>query len=471
MLHKFEFGPLRLVLDVNSGAVHCVDEVAWEVLEAYPADEEVIIATYGPRFGAETVRSALNEIAGAVRQGTLMAPPPPRMEYDTHPPHLRALCLHLAHTCNMRCGYCFAGQGRYGGGPALMSRDVALQAVDFLLYRSGPRRRVDLDFFGGEPLLNLQVLEEVVNYGYKRAKDCGKEIRFTLTTNALLLDDRTIDFLNRRDIFTILSLDGRPPVHDRWRRLPNGQGSYERVLPRILALVHSRAGRNYYVRGTYTRQNLDFAADVRHMAGLGIDRISLEPVVAPPSAPYGLRPSDLPTVREQYLQIAEFCLRRVREQRPLSFFHFELDLLRGPCLRKRIAGCGAGHSYLAVAPDGALYPCHQFVGQSHFRLGSVYDEDFSFPDLVRQFQRLTIYEKTACRECWAKYLCSGGCHANNYFLGGGLTEPWPLGCALTKARVEAALYLQARLAGLREDTEPVPASAEPHHPSRTQGTA
>ncbi|MGQ9531858.1 MAG: radical SAM protein, partial [Desulfotomaculales bacterium] len=274
MLHRFECRSLHLVLDVNSGALHRVSRVAWEILASYPCEEDAAVASYGARFGSGAVRSALGEIADAVRRGTLLAPPPPKLRPDGGPSHLRALCLHLAHACNMRCGYCFAGQGQYGGGPALMSRDVARRAVDFLLYHSGPQRRLDVDFFGGEPLLNLEVLKETVDYGLSRAQECGKKINFTVTTNGLLLDDRTIDCLNRREITVIFSLDGRPAVHDRWRRLPDGRASYERVLPGILTLVRSRNGRNYYVRGTYTRQNLDFAADVRHIAELGIDRVS-----------------------------------------------------------------------------------------------------------------------------------------------------------------------------------------------------
>jgi len=449
VLHRFECGSVYLVLDVNSGALHRVSRVAWEILASHPWEEGAAVARYGARFGADAVRAALEEIAGAVRRGNLLAPPPPEVRPNGGPSYLRALCLHLAHACNMRCGYCFAGQGQYGGGPALMSRDVALRAIDFLLCHSGPQRRLDVDFFGGEPLLNLEVLKETVAYGLSRAQECGKKISFTVTTNGLLLDDRTIDFLNQQEITVIASLDGRPAVHDRWRRLADGRASYERVLPGIRALIRSRAGRNYYVRGTYTRQNLDFAADVRHLAGLGIDRVSLEPVVAPPTVPYGLRASDLPAIREQYLAVAEFCYRRAREGRPFSFFHFELDILRGPCLKKRVSGCGAGHAYLAVAPDGSLYPCHQFVGQPAFRLGSVWADNFSLPPLGKQFRQLTIYEKAPCRECWAKFLCSGGCHANNYALGGGLDRPWPLGCALTRIRLEAALYLQARLAELR----------------------
>ncbi|MBC7105837.1 MAG: radical SAM protein, partial [Firmicutes bacterium] len=302
MLHRFRAGALYLVLDVNSGALHRLSPVAWEIMGSYPCEEAAAVARYGPLFGAEAVRAALAEITAAVRRGTLLSAPPAEGPPEQGPPYLRALCLHLSHACNMRCGYCFAGQGSYGGTRALMPRDVALGAVDFLLRHSGPRRHLDVDFFGGEPLLNWEVLKETVEYASARARESGKTVGFTVTTNGLLLDRRIIEFLNEREITVIASLDGRPAVHDRWRRLSDGRGSYDSVLPGILSLVRSRTG-NYYVRGTYTRQNLDFAADVRHLAELGIDRVSLEPAVAPPTAPYGLRASDLPAIREQYLDV------------------------------------------------------------------------------------------------------------------------------------------------------------------------
>ncbi|MDI3280861.1 MAG: thioether cross-link-forming SCIFF peptide maturase [Bacillota bacterium] len=458
-VHLFQLDGYRFALDVNSGALHLVDEVAWDLLPDYPRlRPQEILQRWRGRHPRPAVEETLRELAALEAAGQLFSPPPlggseegaEEVPSGAEAPPLKALCLHLAHDCNLRCRYCFAGQGSFGGERRLMPREVAEAAVDFLLTASGNRRRLAIDFFGGEPLLNWPVLRATVEYGRRRAAALGKELAFTVTTNALLLDEEKTSYLLEQDISVVLSLDGRPEVHDGQRLLPSGRGSYERVLPRILAFWeasrrhrqgHPEAQAYCYVRGTFTRQNLDFASDALFLVEQGIDRLSLEPVVLA-EGELALREEDVPRLEEEYRRLALALLERARAGRPFTFYHFNLALYDAPCLPRRLSGCGAGVDYLAVAPDGSLYPCHQFVGRPGFRLGAL--PAAGVPD--RRFQKATLLAKPACRRCWARFHCGGGCHANAHLFHGDLHRPWEVGCALQRQRLECALAVQAILA-------------------------
>lgn len=443
MLHKFIFDGTRIVLDVHSGAVHEVDELAWELLEKYEqvTEAELIEGTRG-RYDPVEVGETLEEIKELEQSGLLFSPDPYRGQYSPRKEIVtKALCLHLAHSCNLGCRYCFAGQGRFGGDEQLMLLETGRAAIDFLIERSAGRKHLEIDFFGGEPLLNFEVLKELVYYGAQRAGERDKVFKFTVTTNALILNRKISHFLNDHDISVVLSLDGRQEVHDRMRPFPGGAGSYEIVSARIKSFVDSRQNEDYIIRGTYTRHNLDFCNDVLHMADLGFKHLSVEPVVAPEEAPYAIRREDLPMIFSQYEELTRELLRRREAGEPLDFYHFNIDLEGGPCLQKRLTGCGAGHEYLAVAPNGDLYPCHQFVGRSEYLMGNVFNGRVR-PDLVDAFRRAHIYNKEGCAGCWAKFYCSGGCHANAEAANGSIYKPHELGCSLARKRLECALYLK-----------------------------
>jgi uncharacterized protein len=351
-------------------------------------------------------------------------------------PLLKALCLHVSHDCNLRCRYCFAGTGPFGGAREQMSFEVGRQALDLLLRESGQRRQLEVDFFGGEPLLNLEVVRRLMDYGRRVSLEWGKEIHFTLTTNGLDLDQPARDFLNEQQIALVLSLDGRPEVNDRMR----GKGSYQKALPNLRELVESRGGRNYYLRGTFTAHNLDFLADVKHLYGLGFKELSLEPVVDP-EGDYRLTESDLPGIEEEYERLADYYLEKKKGKAGFTFFHFEINLEHGPCLPKRLTGCGAGFDYFAVTPVGDLYPCHQFVGRKEFLMGDV-ERGIVREELRREFGAATLYKKEGCAECWSRYYCSGGCHANAHLMNGSIYKPDQLGCKLQRKRLECALALK-----------------------------
>lgn len=444
MLHKFEFDGAKIVLDVHSGAVHEVDELAWLLLDEYKAmDGPELIGKFGAHHGAKEVKAAIAEIEQLEQEGLLFSPDPYEGIYAAPAGGItKALCLHLAHACNLRCRYCFAGQGRFGGDDELMPAEIGKAAIDFVIGKSGSRKNLNIDFFGGEPLMNFKVLKELVAYGRRRGSEEGKEIQFTVTTNTLLLNSEISSFLNQEGISAVLSLDGRREVQDKMRPLPCGGGSYEQVLERIKSFVDSRDGLNYIIRGTFTRCNLDFCADVLHMADLGYKYLSVEPVVATGEADYAISEEDLPVLFDQYEQLARELLRRREEGRPVDFFHFNIDLEGGPCLPKRLTGCGAGYEYLAVAPNGDLYPCHQFVGRPSFLLGNVRDGLVN-GEIEAAFRKAHVYNMEECANCWAKFYCSGGCHANAELFNGSIYEPYRLGCALMKKRLECALYLKA----------------------------
>jgi len=444
LLHRFTMDGVRVVLDVGSGAVHVMDEPAWVVtglmdqgLTLWEAAERAV----ADGLRRDAVREAGEEIAALIREGFLFAPDPCGPAYTLPAKPLRALCLHLAHDCNLRCAYCFAGQGPYRGSRSLMPPDVGRRALDYLLAHSGSYNRVEVDFFGGEPLMNFPVLRELVRYGREREGRTGKRIDFTVTTNGVLLSDEVGAFLNQEGLQVILSLDGRPAVHDAMRRTPRGGGSYDLVAPRITRFVHGRNNWNCYVRGTYTRHNTDFAADFLHLAGLGFRAISLEPVVAAKDQPYALAEEDFPVLAREYERLAGY----VAENPGVHFFHFDLHLDEGPCLAKRLSGCGAGHEYLAVDPSGDLYPCHQFVGRADFRMGNI-RAGVLRQDLVDLFRGSHVLAKEDCRNCWARFFCSGGCHAAALDATGDMSQPGRLYCLLVRKRVECALFLAARQA-------------------------
>jgi uncharacterized protein len=353
---------------------------------------------------------------------------------------LKALCMNVSHACNMMCAYCFAGKGEYGGDAELMSLETGKRAIDFLIENSGGRKNLDIDFFGGEPLLNWGVVKDIVGYARKIERGCDKKFRFTLTTNGLLIDDDVIEFTNKEMHNVVLSLDGRPEVNDAMRKLPGG-GSYDKIVPNFKELVEAREGKGYYIRGTFTRENLDFVNDILHLADLGFKELSLEPVVSGHGAPYGLTMEDLPILNEQYEMLAIEMIKRREQGRGFSFYHFTIDLTGGPCVHKRVSGCGVGREYLAVTPSGELYPCHQFIGDERFIIGDVW-HGITKSELQREFDRCNIYSRAQCKECWARMYCAGGCAANAYHTSGAVSGIYELGCEMFKKRVECAIMMK-----------------------------
>ncbi len=445
MIHAFSFDGTNIVLDVNSNAVHEVDEPTLQIIKNYEAESETeLINQYGPVYGITTVKDIIQEIRDLKDSGLLFSPEPLPDGYQ--PPEgetVKALCLNMAHDCNLRCRYCFASQGNFGGRRELMPAEVGRAAIDFLMNASGNRKHVEVDFFGGEPLMNRSVLVELVEYGRLRAGQAGKEIKFTLTTNVTLLDQEMQQFIGDHDLAVVLSIDGRPEVHDRMRVTASGGGSYRQVMDKIIKFTGSPNCREYIIRGTFTRYNLDFCADVMHLAEAGLNHISVEPVVAGAETEYAFKDEDIPILLEEYDKLTRYLLERYRQGRPVDFFHFNIDLEGGPCLPKRLTGCSAGSEYLAVVPGGALYPCHQFVGRKDFQVGTVFDGVVK-NNMTNMFRGAHIYNKNVCRDCWAKFHCSGGCHANAYAFNGDILKPYRLGCIFARKRLECALYLKIR---------------------------
>lgn len=451
MIHRFQVLGEKYLYDSNSGSLHVIDDVVWDVLEHYPAASpaEVVLAL-GGKHGPEAVAAAISELEELRRLGLAWAPDPYPGGYTVADQGLKALCLHLAHDCNLACTYCFADGGPFGGDRSLMPSEVAKAAIDFLVAGSPDRDYFEIDFFGGEPLLNFDVLKRTIAYADSLP---GKRFRFTVTTNCLLLNDEVRSFLNERGMQVILSLDGRPEVHDAMRRDRGGRGSYERAVANARALVAGRSdgayrGEGYYVRGTFTRRNLDFTADVRHLLELGFNSLSLEPVIGLPSDPYAIRTEDVRRISEEYERLAAYYLERSAAGKPFTFFHFMLDPSGGACAAKRVIGCGAGWEYAAVAPNGDIYPCHQFVGRRAYLLGNVRD-GIRRRDIADRFRATTIYSKPECSQCWARFLCSGGCHANADLINRDIGLPYQIGCELQKRRLECALHIQAKQAQMR----------------------
>ena len=449
-IHKFIVNGEYILLDVNSGSVHVLDQVAYRILDVFDgANDAAIIAEFAAEFGETAVRETLEELHELMAAGQLFSADAEIPPVFAAKPIVKSLCLHIAHDCNLRCGYCFASTGSFGHDRGLMSPEVACRAVDFLLEHGGSRKHAEIDFFGGEPLLNMATVRAAVAHIRKREAETGKIFNLTLTTNAVLLNQENLDFLNQENIQLILSIDGRREVHDRMRPFAGGAGSYDKVLANMHKAVDSRQGANYYARGTYTAYNLDFAADVLALADEGFGRLSVEPVVAK-DAPYGLCEAQLPELFAQYDLLAAEYLRRHREGNGFDFFHFNVDLENGPCLTKRLSGCGAGHEYYAVTPDGDLYPCHQFVGRDDFKVGTVF-AGIDQPDLCDEFRQAHVLTKPECRRCWARFYCSGGCHANAEAFHGSIHQPYELGCELQKKRLECAIAVQIGLKRIAAD--------------------
>jgi uncharacterized protein len=436
---------MYFVLDVNSGAVHLVDEQTYEVLALFDGtNDDEVIKTFAGRYGSDALQEVLTELHGLIEQGLLFAPAIETPPTFSEQPLVKSLCLHIAHDCNLRCKYCFAGTGDFGHDRSLMSKEVAERAVDFIIENSGARKHCEIDFFGGEPLLNMDTVRHAVDYVHKREKETGKIFKLTLTTNAVLLNEEIIEFLNANNISLVLSLDGRREVHDHMRPNAGGSGSYDAVVANARKLVDSRQGQNYYIRGTFTAHNLDFAADVVSMADLGFTQLSIEPVVGK-DTDYALGEEHLPILFAQYDELAKIYLERRLNGEPFDFFHFNLNLDNGPCVAKRLSGCGAGHEYFAVTPDGELYPCHQFVGRDKYHVGNVFT-GLKKVDMAKTFRQAHVLNKTECRSCWARFYCSGGCHANAELFNGTIDKPYELGCKLQQKRLECAIMIQAAIA-------------------------
>ena len=448
MIHQYKLGGYNIVLDICSGAVHAVDDLAYDLIAGFEREpKEQLLAEMAARYPAvpaEEIESCYQQIEALRDEGQLFTP-------DTFAPMagkfkeksagvIKALCLHVAHTCNLNCSYCFASQGKYHGDRAVMSFEVGKRALDFLIEHSGKRRNLEVDFFGGEPLMNFQVVKDLVAYARSREQEAHKNFRFTLTTNGMLIDDDVIDFANREMSNVVLSLDGRKEIHDRYRVDYAGNGSWERIVPKFQKLVEARGGKNYYMRGTFTHQNPDFVQDIRQMLDLGFTELSMEPVVCAPEDPSALTPADIEIVKQQYEELAELMLQRDREGRPFTFYHYMIDLAGGPCIYKRISGCGSGTEYMAVTPWGDLYPCHQFVGEERFKLGDIW-KGLDNPEVQGEFAACNVYAKPECQDCWAKLYCSGGCAANAYHATGKITGVYEAGCELFRKRMECAIAL------------------------------
>lgn len=448
LIHKFIIDDLRIVVDVNSGSIHLVDEATWEYLSLLEAGKDKEQAKEALKFlySRELLQEVQDEVTTLIEEGSLFSKDSTGQSYQvTGQSIVKALCLHISHDCNLNCTYCFAGAGHFGGKRQHMSLEVGKKAIEFLLEASGPRKQCEIDFFGGEPLLNFPVIKELVVYGNEMAAKAGKKIKFTLTTNGVLLTKEVQDFLNRHEMSVVLSIDGRPEVNDAMRPTLGGQGTYSRIIKNFRRFCESRSHQNYYLRGTFTRNNLDFSEDVLHLADLGFPLLSVEPVVAPEEKNYAFKQEDLPKLFLEYEKLTQAYYQRQQDGRGFEFFHFNLDLNRGPCLPKRLSGCGAGHEYLAVTPEGELYPCHQFVGQQDFCLGNL-QQGVIRKDLTVKFQESHIYNKPDCSRCWARFYCSGGCHANNFYEHQDLSQVYQLGCELAKKRIECAIYLQVKQA-------------------------
>ena len=444
-IHKFQQNGMYILLDINSGAVHVIDKMIYDIMDTFDGtNEAAVVSRLQGTYPAAELKESLGELHALIEAKQLFAPdidvPPTFAEEGI----VKSMCLMVAHDCNLRCKYCFGDTGEYGGDRELMSKEVGEAAIEYIIEHSGPRKHCEVDFFGGEPLVNMPVVRHVTAYVRRREKETGKIFKLTLTTNGLLLNDENIKFLNDNNVSLVLSLDGRKEVHDRMRPDAGGNGTYDRCIANFRKFVDSRDDKNYYMRGTYTKYNLDFTKDVLSMADAGFDILSVEPVVAK-DAPYGLTEAELPRIFAEYDRLTAAYLERHRAGNGFFFFHFNMDLSNGPCVAKRLAGCGAGHEYYAVAANGDLYPCHQFVGRKKYKLGTVFTgvEDHELP---RYFRESHVLNKPKCRDCWARFFCSGGCHANADLFHGNIREPYEVGCEIQKKRLECAIMVQASLA-------------------------
>ena len=444
MIHRFQQNGMNIVMDVNSGIVHVVDDVTYKVLAYYNGTNRgMVLANLAKDYEEAELNEVMDDLDELIAKEVLFAPMDKNYKMAIEDrPIIKALCINIAHDCNLRCQYCFAGQGGYGQWRMLMSFDVARRAVDFLIAHSGPREHCELDFFGGEPLMNWHVVQQTIDYVHKQEKKHGKKIKMSLTTNGLLLDKEKVKYLTDNHISLILSLDGRKEMHDRMRPGVHGEGTYDEIVKNLQYCVANRKGEDYYVRGTGPRYNMDFTPDVIDMIDKGFPAVSMEPVVGEDTADYSIKEEDLPRVKAEYDRLAKLFIAREEEGRPFFFFHFNMDLWKGPCLPKRLRGCGAGHEYLAVVPNGDIYPCHQFVGREGYVIGNVYEGLKNFK-MMRDFRMNHVFSKPECVDCWAKFFCSGGCHANNEAFAGDIHKPFHITCEIQKKRVECAMMIQA----------------------------
>ena len=459
MVHQYKLNGCNIVLDTCSGSIHTVDDVAYDIIALYKeqtpdAIVSAMLEKYGdrPDVTEEDLRACLEDVKELEEAGKLYTPDtfePMAFDFKNRSTVVKALCLHVAHTCNLNCSYCFASQGKYNGDRALMSFEVGKRALDFLIEHSGARVNLEVDFFGGEPLMNWDVVKQLVAYARTQEAPHNKKFRFTLTTNGMLIDDDVIEFANKEMHNVVLSLDGRKEIHDRLRVDYAGQGSYDRIVPKFQKLVASRGGKGYYMRGTFTHANPDFTKDVFHMADLGFTELSMEPVVCAPDDPAALTEEDLPIVLEQYEILAKEMLKREEEGRGFTFYHYMLDLTHGPCIYKRISGCGSGTEYMAVTPWGDLYPCHQFVGEEAYKLGDIWN-GVTNTAVRDEFKLCNAYARPECADCWAKLYCSGGCAANAYHASGSIRGVYPYGCELFRKRIECAVMMKVAQAARAE---------------------
>ena len=452
MVHSYKLGGLNIVIDVYSGSIHVVDDATFDIIEMYENKSQdeiktIILEKYpnDAEVNAEAIDQCFEQLEELRVAGKLFTPDTFKdMAGDLKAKTsgvVKALCLHIAHTCNLNCSYCFASQGKYHGERAVMSFEVGKQALDFLVANSKGRRNLEVDFFGGEPLMNFQVVKDLVSYARSIEKDAGKNFRFTLTTNGMLVDDDVIDFANRECSNVVLSLDGRKEVHDKYRVDYAGKGSWEQIVPKFQKFIKAREGKNYFMRGTFTHENPDFLEDIKTMLDLGFTELSMEPVVGPEGEPTSLTAEDLPIILEQYEKLAELMLERHRAGNPFTFYHYMIDLKGGPCVYKRISGCGSGTEYMAVTPWGDLYPCHQFVGEESYKLGNIWD-GVTNDELREDFRSCNAYARPECKDCWAKLYCSGGCAANAYHATGSIRGIYESGCELFRKRIECAIMIK-----------------------------
>ena len=450
VIHLYKSNGFNMVLDVNSGSVHVVDDCVYDVLSCMNEGKnaEEAAEALSSKYAEQDITEAREEIQELTDNGMLFTKDIYENaidQFSNRPTVVKALCLHIAHDCNLACRYCFAEEGEYHGRRALMSLEVGKKALDFLIANSGSRRNLEVDFFGGEPLMNWDVVKQLVAYGREQEKLHNKNFRFTLTTNGVLLNDEVMEFCNKEMGNVVLSIDGRKEVHDHMRPFRKGAGSYDLIVPKFQKLAESRNQEKYYIRGTFTRNNLDFSNDILHFADLGFKQMSIEPVVGDESDPYAIREEDIPQIKEEYDKLAKIMIEREKEGKGFNFFHFMIDLEGGPCVMKRMSGCGSGTEYLAVTPWGDLYPCHQFVGQDDFLMGNV-DDGIVKPEIADDFRSCNVYSKDKCRNCFAKFYCSGGCMANSYNFHGTIHDTYEIGCEMQRKRVECAIMMKAALA-------------------------
>ncbi len=448
MIHQYRMDDLSIVLDIHSGSVHVVDEITYELIGLLDQgkDKAEAVSMLTETFNKEELLQAYDEVMELKEGGLLFSEDDYKeavLDFKSRSTVVKAICLHVTHDCNLTCRYCFASEGEYHGARSLMSYDVGKKSLDFLVANSGNRVNLEVDFFGGEPLMNFDVVKQLVEYGRSIETANNKNFRFTLTTNGVLLDDDNMAFMNEHMHNVVLSIDGRPSVNDHMRRTPNGKGSYDLIMPKFKKFAEMRHQENYYVRGTFTHENLDFAEDVLHFADQGFKQISVEPVVTAEDMPYALKEEDIDQLKAQYEYLAMKKLEYAKAGKDFNFFHFMIDLTQGPCVAKRLAGCGSGVEYLAITPEGDLYPCHQFVGLDEFLLGTV-DTGIINTEKQGEFKCCNVYAKESCTNCWAKFYCSGGCSANSYNLHNDLLATDELGCELERKRVECAIFIKAK---------------------------